>query len=345
MKRTKLLLITIFVVTILFVGACGISEEPLVGKSLTAELFTKNDTPNNPNDGLDQNILSIITFEIDWEAIDIDWEMEDWIQPDPLTVELIREIANLPYVEAFDYSIVASAQSSELLEYWPGMEDDLVFTDEFPLWAELRGTSEAQLLQERAEIIELVEGRMFTDAEITTASEINPVIVPSGFARINNFSIGSTFTLDVIVRIPDPDGDWFDLDWFESDESIYAERRFEFEIIGIFDMIKEIDFNNFDNFDFFDDWMIYRMASQLHVSNVVAEEMRRFEIDTWLEMMLELDTAEETPWMNLDEHHEPQLESTMILRDSLELENFRAAAMELLPEFWLVNDTSIPMID
>lgn len=295
------------------------------------------------------NLRSLVTFAVDHEAFldTIDWSVVDWGVPesmpqDPaLTIALIREISNLPYVEASEYSMPTWAESQTLYRYTPGIGADRWDEREF---FQLRGTSEADLFPMTATIIELIAGRTFTSEEMNSYTEINPAIVSKEFAGVNDLSVGSTFTLDVTIRIPYLGDDEFNWEWESSEESIYTERSFAFEIVGTFETLESA------RLDFLDDswsWTIEdgihsSISSSIHVPNVVIEEMIMYRYQTERNMIVELE-LEDHDWFRPHLEPHPRVESLMILSSSHEFENFERAALDILPEFLTVEDISTLM--
>jgi len=354
MKKQLKLIIT---ATVFLLAACSGNQDATTDteEGIESEPSITDDTRLNLDENSDldlpSNLRTLVTFDLDWEAwhdtIDwsvVDWEDSDTMPEDPpiLTPAMIREIGSLPYVDMFEYSMTAWAESKELYHYIPGLGANRWGEREF---FPLRGTSVPGLFSDETTITELIQGRMFTDTEISNYTEVNPVIVPIEFANINDLSVASTFTLYVTVRMPFPD-DELNLDWYDSDESIYAERSFTFEIIGIFEASEAPEVSD-------DPWAwsiennIHTLISSgIHVSNVVVEEMLAFEHNTRHDMILELG-LEDDPTFSLDLNAEfnPTIESIMILRYAHEIENFETAALKVLPEFWLVEDISILMTD
>ena len=305
---------------------------------------------SNTDANLRRNLRPLVTFEQDWQARNeyieesgLSWEE---FPQETLTPSLVREIGALEYVEHFEYSIPVGVQTPDLVEFRFGREDEgMGWVDSGLTHLNLRGTSETELLQVREGVLELVEGRSFTEAELTTVSEVNPVIVSRGFANQNNLSLNSTFEIPVTVNLPHPEGEWmWDPEWDASEESTFAEEIFVFEIIGLVDSAEEVDLEDQSNAG----WELRSRAEgalrNLHVPNPVAEAIIQFQSDAWVEMALDLG-EELDPWMQMEiqeqqDQEERPVTSVMVLRDALEIDAFRAEAEELLPEFWRIVDLS-----
>jgi len=300
---------------------------------------------SNTNRNLRHNLRPIVTFEEDWQARDeyieangLDW---DDVPEEFLTPAMVREIGRLPYVEHYEYSIGTGLETTELTEYHFGMEDmdsGMFVRDSEMAWIPIRGTSESELLQVREGIFEIVDGRTFTDAEITAATDVHPVIVSSGFARVNDLSINDTFTVPIRVNLPHPDGSW-DENWEASDESTFAEEVFEFQIIGLIDPVEEIDPSDWEARD-----RVENGLRTMHMPNVTVEAISNFQLDAMIEMFEYLgDEVDEwtQAWIErLREQDELPVTSVMVLNDALDIDAFREEAMELLPAFWRVLDMS-----
>jgi putative ABC transport system permease protein len=210
-------------------------------------------------------------------------------------------------------------------------------TDDFFDWSHmnLRGTSETELIQVREGALDIVEGRTFSDEELLTPQEVSPAIVSRYFAELNHLSIDSTFTLSSLIQLPHPDGDVWDPEWYGSDESIFAEEDFEFQVIGIFDINEQLEPE--DEHDFEGEMRMSSLSNTIHIPNITAETIQNFEREKIQEMIATLDNPDDA-WLDLAEEEDVQVESVMMLNDPLEIEQFRAAAEPMLPEFWEISD-------
>jgi len=303
---------------------------------------------SNTNRNLRHNLRPIVTFEQDWQAREeyieengLDWED---VPEEFLTPSVVREIGALPYVEHYEYSISAGLETTALTEYHFGMSDGdagMFHRDSDMAWVPIRGTSESELLQVRERIFEIVDGRTFTDAEITSISDIHPVIVSRGFAAVNNLSVNDTFEVPVTVNLPYPgDGGWSE-GWEASDESTFAEEVFEFQVIGLIDPVEDIDPNDHSEEGWQQRERVENGLRTIHMPNATVEAINLFQLDAIIEMHESLGEMDEwtQAWLEqLANLEEIPVTSVMVLNDALDIEAFREEATEMLPAFWGVLD-------
>jgi len=323
--------------------ACGESVEELRG--MIEDSVIGNLRDENAPVG-----LGLVSIHQNWEAFDdsVDWDAFDFDDPAAMpniptaTPEQMREIGQLPYVEIFEYYLTIYAESHAFdYSYSPGWGSFPVPEGETS-WLSLRGTTTAELVFMEKNMIELISGRSFTESEIAHYSELNPAIIPSGLAEANGLTVGSTFTVDVIVRYSEPFDDTPMWEWWQSEESIYEERSFSFEVVGIFDMFVEDPFVATES----EPWgawgienQIYLEVGMIHIPYVVAEKIFNYEMDAFNRMMLSL--GDDMPaWFVPSEDTKPLIESLLILSEPADFNAFRQAAMEILPEFWTIEDIS-----
>ena len=309
---------------------------------------------NNTEANLRRNMRPLVTFQLDWQTYDefidelgISWiEADEQYPIDDLTPSIVREIGALEYVEYFKYSIPVWIETDSLQDFRFEFEDEMyqeLGMESQLAYLEFRGTSATELLQVREGVLEVVEGRgEFTEAELTTLSDVHPIIVSSGFANTNNLTVGSTFELPVTVNLlPDEAemGEMWDWEaWELSDESTFAEEVFAFEVIGLVDSVEEVDPDDFTNWEVRN--RIEMVLRTLHIPNITAEAIQQFIVVSWAEMLLETE-GEIDIWAQRDlDREEAYVSSVMVLRDALDLDEFRIAASRLLPEFWEVTDLS-----
>ena len=261
-----------------------------------------------------------------------------------LSVDVFREIGELPYVRDFNYSLCAPLESFDLRYYVPRMrgavESLLAFSyGGFPNWFDLYGASREELIHIEEGLIYIVAGRTLSVDEINTPNDsgITPTVVSSGFAEANQLQLGSVFTLYSMI----PDRNSFDTgdsaQWQK--ENLFAIRDFQFEIVGLFNMVNrereaELDALNDADWDVFN--LHQELLNQFYVPNHATEQIRRFRFDAINEMDGGIRT--EADFL-------PPITSLYVLEDPIYIEDFAAAAKLLLPEFHGVNDLSNAFAD
>jgi len=315
----------------------------------------------NTEANLRRQMRPIIAFEVDDEAVEAAWEEAggywytvplengsghsaesrgaDWPTVMPLTVELIRQIATLPQVEEYHYSVTAAFAFTEFIEYLPtgaesttegsmscfwDRENDICFEESMVNNAKtimLRGTSNNEPLEMHEGLIELVSGSSFENHHQDQPSTTYPALVSSGFAEVNGFQIGSTFILESrIVRRISVDS-WEDF--------FFDQMEYEFEIVGLFDVVP---------FETDDEWFEAQrqreLANRVFTTNAATEAIQIFEFERSVAAAFE---ADEELWFD-PETWNFEMETGIMLTDPLELEAFAEAVSNYLPEFWIIND-------
>jgi len=310
--KSAILLILVFILGTIIAGALAVE-----GAVLSTE------------ENLRRNMPSVVSIGVDEQQV-IDYYLTNGEFPEVsgFTADLVRSIGELPYVRDFNYSIGAWLGSLELDGYLPTMEG--MFPgwneqpDHFPSFFDIVGLSGANLIPLNEGVIELVGGRMLTEAEIanTDPSDITPALVSSAFAQMNNLSVGSIFTLSNKIHqgmdsgLPDSEL------WLE--ENLFAYARYEFEIVGLFDMVDRqvVEAHDMDTY-----FLHQTMLNQIYVSNWFAEQAEQFRA------LVRQEREGETT-----ENSEPTLTSIFILEDPREIEDFWRTVEPMLPDFVTIDD-------
>lgn len=317
---------------------------------------------SNTDANLRRGMRQIVTFQQDYDAyqehmeeLGLSWDDPDVPRIEPLTPEMVRTIGALPQVEHFEYSIPLHMMIEGFREFNLFSEnyDEVDEShDQGMAWLQLRGSSETELLQVRENIIEIVEGRSFEEAELETASEVNPMIISAGFARVNDLSLGDIIELPQRIVYPQPENQIWDPEWELNHENIYVEEKFEFEIVGIFDSVEDINFEDNSEEAVAMRNRLNNILSMIHVPNSVAEAMQQFNLEQHLLMFehmvetgMEIDewTLQSIEELQSSENIEDEvmnITSIMVLNDPLDMEAFSQAAEDILPDFWAVEGTS-----
>ena len=288
---------------------------------------------NRTDANLRRGMRPIISFDLDEEALMREMEVSGEERFDLMTLDMVRAIGGLPYVEQYDYSLFSELLSSELESY--GSHGGYFIMNGEHIrqsWFTIRGTSQAEPLDMREGLIELSAGTTFTDAHLTQASEVFPVIISTGLAQTNHLNIGSTFRIERTFYRPIMGEDW---DRERTEEDIFAQRTFEFEVVGLIDALipEHMDINDPEQ-----EWqirnLIYDANNRFYLPNIAAEIIQRFEIDNQLALEALYWDAPEDPF-----GENPQLfQTVMMLYDIDDLETFRQTAEGIIPAMWYVTD-------
>ena len=258
-------------------------------------------------------------------TIDIDRNMEreyrievgnNWatLNPDPIELGTLRQIGELPYVRAFDYTISFGFMSRVLLPY---RQEPVPH-----LGAEhitLTGVHNPYITDMEAGLIELTRGRTFKEGETHVA------IVSEAFARTNNLMLGSMMELESIAVDINAFGSVFNWPIMLADY-VLREVIHEVEIVGLFDMAGEVGIGS----PWHEGDGAQQLKNRIYLPPPLIETMMQFERDAYLEQFGHLS----------DLPPETQLWSIYLLHDPRDLTAFMEAANDLLPPGWVMTDLS-----
>ena len=244
----------------------------------------------------------------------------EWPMLEPLTMETLSDIAALPYVRSYSISTHAMLSGShiERVTIGEGAFGE-AFSEAAPV--NLKGVHTAGLLDAEEGVVEIVSGRKFFEDEAVNLNYV--ALVSQEFARLNNLGVGSTLTLENTVW---KDGAFETNDF--SEDNIFAQRSYDFEVIGIFATI--VDINTGDEWS--DEALMEDIENRVYVPNQVIFAATLFQMEQAAKMNPSEIQATESPEDMLF------LESIYTLYDPDDLPAFKAAAQEMIPEFWMVAD-------
>jgi len=302
---------------------------------------------SNTNSNLRRNMRPLVSVAIDHNAWS-QWVMEqnfDWINTFPpqqprLTPSEVRALASLEYVADYDYIINYAMRSFNYSN--PLSAADEWRDESTPVQFLLSGSSNTELLHVQQGIINIVSGREFLASEQNPGGERVAAIVSEEFARINNLSVNSIFTLQEWVRYPDEWGNvepWGGDDFL--DEYIFATIELEFEIVGIFD-VEAVDEESEDAQQSI--WERKRRLSTIYVPNWSLEQVAR-EVSDAIDEVFEVTGEEMSSWLAADrpkegEELQMRIIPIFVLRDPDDLDRFKEAAQPLLSsEFFEFQDS------
>lgn len=276
----------------------------------------------NTHINLRRNIRPLVTFEFDWEGFSRTADIETLhggIRPE-IPSDVIRSIGNLPHIEVFDHRYHGTLRSLNIDEYEishfdPNLSDWSTFS--------FIGTGNEGLMDVREGVIELVQGRTFTTAEIENGAHM--AIIYRGVAQLNGLDVGSMMRLSNAVLIRNEN-------WTPPmADDVFFEEEIELEIIGVFD-INRRSLDDLPEFARHQEWnRIQILANRIYAPNELVREVH----DIYLENNhLMIESFGLPPWF-LDSTNSS---SRILLDDSLNLEAFSALAGPLLPDYWQILD-------
>ena len=307
--KTILLLLIVFILGVVISGAISVQQAIL-----------------NTDTNLRANLGTVATIEFDNALLDEyhlrtgEWpELENFLAP-----EIFHEIGALPYVRAYDLSVSAHISSQELervvVRSEDGYIDDMMMERDTGGWEsfEFKGVQGVEVIDVNEGIIEITSGRMFSAEEVTHLSYL--AVISENLASLNNLHIGSRFTLADVIW----DDDAWHYDSFD-EEHIFAKRSYDFEVIGIFNLLVEFDLDD----EWGDQaWRKERMENRIYVPNPVAIASSVFQSEQWRLQHPDQGWSEENPedaiWF----------QSIYLLYDPQDMDAFRAAVEEKTPPFY-----------
>ena len=311
--KTAILLLIVFILGCVISGAISVQQ-----------------AVQNTGTNIRATLPAIVTIELDHEEMNESFDRTgEWPEADTLTPELFKQFGELPYVRNYDFSVMAHLLSETLERYRPEQEDSMGIETRMMMEMSdhesfsLTGMQSTQPIDIEEGIIELIEGRMFTQLELDSFSLM--ALISEDLARINDLHVGATFTLEDILW--DMSGEMEEVTFTE--DNIFAQRSYDFEVIGIFRPLAEIDTG--------DEWMDAHMRSELlnriYIPNPVALASFLWQMEQEMEM---------NPHEEFYEGKSPEdflwYQNVYALYDSSDIPAFRAAVEDIAPEFFTVMD-------
>ena len=275
--------------------------------------------------------LATVDYNFDFEEAELKFqETGKWpiVDSEPLTLEILRKIEKIPQVRIFDYMIVLDgALSAKDLSAWQSsyfyIHSPSEYDEDLGVVFNTRGVSSTEFLNVRADFMSLISGRSFNESELHTVGTLFPVMISSGFAEVNNFTIGSIFNGQVVtfdlIHSGEEDGGYFE----DRENPPLYKYEFSFEIVGIFEYDfpeKPSDINSFEMFELTGRRM--QIEHRIYVPNIVAEILLESKI-------------------NVNDIH---FYNFFLLNDPLDFENF-AREVERIPGNWHAVDYSYSFED
>ena len=334
--KTIILLLLVFILGTVIAGA--ISVRGAIG---------------NTDANLRARMQPIVAISQDHEAFReyldsfIDWDNVDWDNDNPwnrqprMTPAHVRAIGNLDYVSFYDFMIVGWMRSFDVSRYWGDQFNWAGDQRGMPESFTLRGTSNSQMVQFESGVLNMVDGRQFNANELLPATDQSAVLVSREFAQHNNLGLGSTFNMGEFVIIPYED-DWGGINtnaWDTHhflDENMFGVAELTFTVIGIFEVpegeedepphVRSDALNTL----YVPNWAIEEVTRQSRDLTLAAFEVADIEMPDW--MRNHLDT--------LGDDEDSHILSFFIVENPSYIDDFRAAAEPLMPDFHTIEDMS-----
>jgi len=301
----------------------------------------------NTSEILRAQLPPVAKVTIDGEALEAHIEeMGQWSDVAPLTPALVHELGSLSYVRDYDYfTRLFGLHSGDLVRAFDpelfrdtglDYEDwiDLGSLAHFDRWDEdidyehfsLKGVHNPNILDISTGLIDLVEGRTFTQEEVQELHYV--AVVSRDFLEANDLLLGSSFVLENRIY---PD----DAIVHNFLEPYLASSPIVLEIVGVFE--KEFDTDTPDHilgihgyFDF---------INHIYVPNLVVTSV----FDFYWEVLPEIDPDLYAERQYRGDREEiTHLDNVLFwLYDAAYLGAFEEAAHDILPDFYVIEDMSM----
>lgn len=285
---------------------------------------------NNTAVRIRRSMVNAVTTTLDLEALSLLPELPDF---EPITREMVLEIAALPYVSHFDQTLTFDTRSS-FYAFNPmtaSAYSNIVGPTNF-FW--LNGVSNTRMVQVEEGVFELAEGRLFTEEELSNPDPSNPVplLIPRVIAEMNNISVGElvnlyqpTFVLPPNAQITEEILMLNEHDLWDHPYMNWEDVPNDFQVIGLLDL----DFNR-------------PTHMEAHMMQDVV--WNTFFIPNWKVEALILDSLESTAEWRQTFNRESdedfdflQPRAFWVLEDSLYMQQFIETAEQILPDYWRID--------
>lgn len=231
-----------------------------------------------------------------------------------ITSEHLYSLSELYYVRDYNFSTNILLQNFDLIT--TNEVDDRWSATDSEAWNFIaRGYSTPNIIYFTEGVLEIIEGRLPTQEELSIVIESTPIVISLSLAQLNQLSVGSM--LEMVQIIPD----WSNHSSGEVSENIFAQKSHDFEVVGIFTPIDDES---------------HGFTQTIFTSFLMIEEFARFEHEQQLLQMQELG------WSDPNDEFEFNLriENAFVLNDSRQIADFKEAAQLILPDLVIVQDLS-----
>lgn len=249
----------------------------------------------------------------------------------PLGLATIAEIGALPYVRYYDYELNTDLRSKSFQSLNLGEGDYNIKQaspyEEYPSYFQMRGVYYPNLRDIDDHKIELTQGKVFSQEDIT--GESFKIIISEELARLNGVSIGDKIAF---VQVFDK---W---DEVSGEVTVVSEKPYEFEITGLFKpLVYEASEDNGDNNNGIPNDNDYKRNDLLNRMYIPAGTAANIMI-SYYEGLLETDLIKEEDFngMTIKEIVYAGVMPFYVLNSTDDVNDFREEAGTLLPDMYKV---------
>jgi len=261
--------------------------------------------------------------------------VEDIFVPYPIIDEnLLDKISQLPYVQDYSFSAHINLFSRGLRRYRRDWVRDYISLSNMFIFGletfEIKGVNRSNFFELNQGIIEIIEGDTFTEEQINYGKPV--MIISSQFAQMNNLKVGSKITMENLGS-----GGGATLSQVYNDEYLVFQEIFEMEIIGIYELTRELTpyeplaLEQFGVRQTIDENAHIRQEIQklnkIYVPLAFAQARNNNFVRNMNRLLLEQDEMLINPYTSL------RTENIFFLESATMLPDFHEAVAPLLPEF------------
>ena len=311
--------------------------------SVTSGAISIQTAINNTIHNLRRNMPPVVMVVPNWSAIHTwheepdgsGWLEEEDVDPERLTItaQHLRDLSTLPQVRDFEFAVITRLTNTDLIDQQFSIGATAVGGADWVYSA--HGTASPDIFYFTEGVLEIVAGRLPTVEELGGSENVNPIVIPLTVAEVNDLNVGDTLEMFATVSSLIPMDDFYILGRESyTEEHAFARKGYEFEIVGIFDMVdREANAGTVHNLE-----LQRQLLQTMFLSADIAEEVDRFIYDQAV-LQIEAGLFSNT---GVDPNQEfVRFEkNTFILHDPLYVEDFREEASLILPDLVIVEDLS-----
>ncbi|MCL2537290.1 MAG: ABC transporter permease [Coriobacteriia bacterium] len=317
---------SILVFLIVFVLGCVISGALAVSQAV-----------HNTDAKIRASFPALASVEIDNHALNeyVNATGGEWPEDmAELCYEVLHEIAALPHVESYELSVGGSLLSTTVEHYVPeGNQGDMHVMGDYNSFV-LTGIHSATPLDISEGVIEMVQGRMFSEVELTNLSAV--AIVSENFARVNGLGVGSTLSLESVVWDTRTVRDTGFDDSFFTEDNIHEQRLHDLEVVGIY--VPLIESTRADQWS--GDWLRFERENRIYVPNNYAREVSIWQAEREMQLF-----PDEEWYRDKEPDDLVWVQNVFRLHDIGDMSAFRAAVEEMTPRFYTALDAGSESLD
>ncbi|UOE94068.1 ABC transporter permease [Alkalihalobacillus sp. LMS39] len=300
----------------------------LILGNLIAGAISIQQATTNVEKTIKERMGTAATVELDYDSIwnsDMTEEEMMNVNPEMLTLDMIKQIGELSQVKYYDYSSRTHLGSEHVKSVTGYEEEDIEY--ENPYYETnfmLKGVNYAPIIDFEEGKNQLVDGRVFTNEEVENGAAVT--VISKKLAELNNLHVGDTFILTSAV-----------IDYQGHQEEILDSRDLPLEIIGLFEPVTVERTEDENNQHGMWDFMDMDKQNTVYVANSIVLDERKYDIEKRMELDEEFrKMVEEEGDAWLQEYYQP----IYILNSTDDAQAFAEDALTLVPEYYVVRHAS-----